>query len=80
MARPRGDRPPARPIRLPFTTSDPMARHRAITGINVHVRWYERVRSLVGIAVLVVFMGVLLAVTVGALFFAARITLDLLVG
>ncbi len=80
MARLRGDRPPARPIRMPFTTSDPMAKHRAVTGINVHVRWYERVRSLIGIAVLVVFMGVLLAVTAGALFFSARITLDLLVG
>lgn len=74
------ERPPARPVQLPFTSRDPLAKHRAVTGINAHVRWYQRVSSLVGIAVLVVLMGVLVAVSVGVAFFAARILLELLVG
>ncbi len=74
------ERPPARPIRLPFTTSDPLAKHRAVTGINAHVRWYQRVGSLAGIAALVVLIGVLLAGSVGVAFIAARIILELLVG
>ena len=73
-------RPPARPFRSPFAGSDPLARHRAVTGINAHVRWYQRVGSLVGIAALVTFMGVLLAVSMGVVFFAARILLELAIG
>ncbi|MFV2038761.1 MAG: hypothetical protein ACC660_00805 [Acidimicrobiales bacterium] len=57
-----------------------MAKHRAITGINVHARWYHRVRSLIGIVALVIFMGMLLAALAGGLFIGARISLDLLVG
>jgi len=74
------ERPPPRPIRLPFTASDPLAKHRAITGINAHVRWYERVRSLLGITALVVLIGVLLAMSAGVVFVAARVILELLVG
>ena len=74
------ERPPSRPIRNPFATSDPLSRHRAVTGINAHVRWYQRVSSLVGIVVLVAIMGVLVAVAIGVAFFAARIVLELLVG
>ena len=74
------ERPPARPVRLPFTSSDPLAKHRAVTGINAHVRWYQRLGSLAGIVVLVVVMGVLLAVGVGVAFFGARILLEVLVG
>ncbi|MGI9624891.1 MAG: hypothetical protein ACR2PK_18825 [Acidimicrobiales bacterium] len=74
------DRPPPRPIRNPFATSDPLSKHRAVTGINAHVRWYHRVGSLVGIVVLVALMGVMLAVSIGVAFFAARIVLELLVG
>lgn len=74
------ERPPSRPIRNPFATSDPLARHRAVTGINAHVRWYQRVSSLIGIVVLVAVMGVLVAVGIGVAFFAARILLELLVG
>ena len=74
------DRPPSRPIRNPFATSDPLARHRAVTGINAHVRWYQRVSSLIGIVVLVAVMGVLVAVAIGVAFFGARIALELLVG
>lgn len=74
------DRPPARPLRNPFATSDPLAKHRAVTGINAHVRWYHRVGSLGGILVLVAVMGVLLAACIGVAFFAARIILELLVG
>lgn len=75
------ERPPSRPIRFnPFATSDPLAKHRAVTGINVHVRWYQRVSSLIGIVVLVFIMGVLVAAAIGVAFFAARIVLELLVG
>ena len=74
------DRPPARPVRLPWTSRDPLTKHRAVTGINAHVRWYQRASSLIGIAVLVVLMGALVAVSVGVTFFAARILLELLVG
>lgn len=74
------ERPPSRPIRNPFATSDPLSRHRAVTGLNAHVRWYQRVSSLVGIVLLVALMGVLVAVAIGVAFFAARIVLELLVG
>ncbi len=74
------ERPPSRPIRNPFANSDALAKHRAVTGINAHVRWYQRVGSLVGIVVLVAIMGVLVAVAIGVAFFAARIVLELLVG
>ncbi len=73
-------RPPSRPIRNPFANTDALAKHRPVTGINAHIRWYQRVRSLIGIAVLVAFMGVLVAVSIGVAFFAARIVLELLVG
>ncbi len=78
--RQRPEGPPARPVRLPFTSRDPLAKHRAITGINAHVRWYQRIASLVGIVVLVGIMGVLVAALMGAAFIAARIVLELLVG
>lgn len=74
------DRPPTRPIRNPFANSDALAKHRPVTGINAHIRWYERVRSLVGIVILVGLMGVLVAVGAGVAFFAARIVLEILVG
>ena len=80
MAERFDERPPSRPIRNPFANSDQLAKHRAVTGINAHVRWYERVGSLVGIVVLVAIMGVLVAAAVGVAFFAARIVLELLVG
>jgi len=74
------ERPPARPIRLPFTSRDPLAKHRAVTGINAHVRWYQRIGSLAGIAVLVAVMGVLLALSIGMVFLLARVLLELFVG
>ncbi len=74
------EEPPARPIRVPFTSRDPLAKHRAVTGINAHVRWYQRVGSLVGIAVLVALMGVLLAAAIGAFYVGVRVGLELLVG
>lgn len=78
----RGDweEPPARPIRMPFAPRDPLAKHRAVTGINAHVRWYQRIGSLVGIAVLVSLMGVLLAVSMGVFYVGVRVGLELLVG
>ncbi len=78
--RQQSEGPPARPIRLPFTSRDPLAKHRAITGLNAHVRWYQRIFSLVGIVVLVGIMGVLVAILVGTAFVAARVLLELLVG
>lgn len=71
--------PPARPIQVPFSSRDPLAKHRAVTGINAHVRWYQRIGSLVGIAVLVTLMGVLLAVGIGAFYVGVRVGLELLV-
>jgi hypothetical protein len=73
-------RPPSRPFRNPFANTDALAKHRPVTGINAHIRWYHRVRSIVGIAILVAVTGVLVAVSVGVAFFAARIMLELLVG
>jgi hypothetical protein len=78
----RGDweEPPARPIRIPFSSRDPLAKHRAVTGINAHVRWYQRIGSLIGIAVLVSLMGILLAASIGAFYVGVRVGLELLVG
>lgn len=74
------DRPPVRPIRSPFASSDALAQYRPVTGINAHIRWYHKIRSIIGIVVLVGVMGVLVAASVGVAFFAARIVLELLVG
>lgn len=74
------ERPPARPFRNPFASSDPLAKHRAITGINARVRWYQRVGSLAGIIVLVAITGTLVALSVGLMFVAARVILDILIG
>jgi hypothetical protein len=73
-------RPPSRPFRNPFANADALAKRRPVTGINAHIRWYQRARSLIGIVVLVGLMGVLVAVSIGVAFFAARIVLELLVG
>lgn len=74
------DRPPSRPVRNPFAAGDALAKYRPVTGINAHIRWYHKVRSVLGIVALVAFMGVLVAAMVGVAFFAARIVLELLVG
>ncbi len=74
------ERPPSRPFRNPFASSDPLAKHRAVTGINAHVRWYQRIGSLAGIIVLVAIMGTLVAASVGLMFVAARVVLDILIG
>lgn len=75
----RSSERPGRPVRLPFARRDPLARYRAVTGVKAHVRWYDRLFSLVGLAVLVVVMGALLAISVGVLIIGARVLLDVLV-
>lgn len=57
-----------------------MAQYRAVTGVKARVRWWQRLLSLVGLAVLVLIMGALVAGSVGLLFFAARILLEIVVG
>jgi hypothetical protein len=77
--RPAGGRPP-RPMGNPFRSSDMLAPHRAITGRGAHVRWWERLLSLVGLGAMVVMIGALVAALAGGLFFGARIALELVVG
>jgi len=44
---------------------------------SVYPRWYERVRAVVGIAVINVAIGVLLAVGVGVLIFLVAFAVEL---
>ncbi|MEO5842544.1 MAG: hypothetical protein ABIQ73_03935 [Acidimicrobiales bacterium] len=44
---------------------------------STYPRWYERLRAVLGIAVLNVIIGVLIAVGVGALLFLAAFAVEL---
>lgn len=56
-----------------------MAAHRAITGLDARIRWWQRLMSLVGIALIIGIMGVLLAVSAGAIVIGGRVLLDVLI-
>ena len=62
-----------------FTQRDPLAKHRAVTGLGARIRWWQRVGSLIGVAMLVGIMGVLLAAGIGLVVIGGRVLLDVLV-
>ena len=62
-----------------FSPSDPLAAHRAITGLDARIRWWQRLMSLIGIALIIGIMGILLAVGAGAIVIGGRVLLDVLV-
>ena len=57
-----------------------MSKYRAVTGVKARVKWWQRILSLLGLALLVVLMGAMVAAGAGALFIAARIILEIVVG
>ncbi|MED5264987.1 MAG: hypothetical protein VYA88_02460 [Actinomycetota bacterium] len=56
-----------------------MAKHRAVTGLGARIRWWQRVGSLIGVAIVIGIMGVLLAGCVGLIVIGGRVLLDVLV-
>lgn len=56
-----------------------MAAHRAVTGLDARIRWWQRLMSLIGIALIIGIMGILLAVGAGAIVIGGRVLLDVLV-
>lgn len=73
-----GPRTPRQPAVL--WRRDPLAKHRAKTGMQAQIRWWERVRSLVGLVIMVGFLGILLASLLGLLVLGLRVGLELVVG
>ena len=63
-----------------FRRRDPLRPHRAITGADAHIRWWERLRALIVLFVLLIALGVLLAVAVGLVFLIGRALLEILAG
>ncbi len=70
---------PRRPISRLFAQRDPLAKHRAVTGLGAQIRWWQRVGSLIGVAIVIGIMGVLLAGCVGLIVIGGRVLLDVLV-
>ncbi len=70
---------PRRPIARMFTQRDPLAKHRAVTGLGARIRWWQRIGSLIGVAILIGIMGVLLAAGIGLVVIGGRVLLDVLV-
>ena len=62
-----------------FSQHDPLAKHRAVTGLGARIRWWQRVASLIGVVIIVGVMGLLLAVGVGVIVIGGRVLLDVLV-
>jgi len=59
---------------------DPLRPHRAVTGIDARVRWWERVRALVVLFVFVLLLGAGLAVLIGLMFLMGTVVLEVLAG
>jgi len=68
-----------KPISRLFSQRDPLANHRAVTGLGARIRWWQRVASLFGVAIVVGIMGVLLAASIGVIVIGGRVLLDVLV-
>lgn len=68
--------------RMPWQTrrSDPLWEHRAVTGADAHVRWYERLRSLIILGILVIVLGMAFAAAVALMFLLGSILLEVLAG
>lgn len=68
--------------RRPWQTrsSDPLWQHRAVTGLDAQVRWYERVRSFLLLCLMLITLGVAFAGAVALMFFAGSILLEVLAG
>lgn len=59
---------------------DPLRPHRAVTGIDARIRWYERVRALFVLIVVVLVLGAGLAVLIGLVFLLGSVFLEILAG
>lgn len=59
---------------------DPARPHRAVTGKDAQVRWFERIRSVVFLALLAVAVGIFGAAILGAVVVSANVLLELLAG
>jgi hypothetical protein len=76
----KSGQPPLRrvsPLTERLTRSrDPIHRYREVTGRRARVRWWQRLRALVVLAVLVIILGMLVAVVIGIAFLAGTILLE----
>ncbi len=78
--KPKSERPTVRrvsPLTERLTRSrDPIHRYREVTGRRARVRWWQRVRALVVLALIVTSLGVLVAVLVVIAFIGGTILLE----
>ena len=70
-------RPPGRFSRR--FRNDPLAKYRAVTGVKARIRWWERLRGLIGLAALIVILGAALALLVILFFAGLRVVLELII-
>ncbi len=68
-----------KPISRLFAKHDPLAKHRAVTGLGARIRWWQRMASLIGVVIIIGIMGILLAASVGVVVIGGRVLLDVLV-
>lgn len=59
---------------------DPLKAHRAVVGTDAMTPWYIRVRSAIGLFLLAVFLGALIAGVLLAVIASGRFVLELLAG
>ncbi len=74
------DRPTVRRV-SPLTerlnrSRDPIHKYREVTGRRARVRWWQRVRALVVLALIVTSLGVLVAILIGLAFLGGTILLE----
>lgn len=58
---------------------DPLSKYRAVTGVRARIRWWERGRSLLGLAFMVVLLGMALAAVLLLLAMGFRVGLELII-
>ena len=51
--------PLRQPFSNPFGIADRLSKHKAVTGLNARVRWWQRIGSLILLVIVVVMLGVL---------------------
>ncbi len=59
---------------------DPARPHRAVTGVDAQTRWFERIRSVLFLALLALALGILLAAVLGSVVVGLNVLLEIIAG
>lgn len=69
-------RPPSRFSRR--FRRDPLSKYRAVTGVKARIRWWERLRGLVGLGMMIVIIGAGIALMVVLFLAGVRVALEII--